>query len=92
MKILIPLLLLTACATEPAPIEFKSSYSKPRLEAQDAQLLKPCRPLTAILLVDNPTPAQVLEQHAKEVIYYNECADKQSKLSSFIRKIFDVQE
>lgn len=90
MRILILPLLLAACATEPAPIEFKESYSKPKLEAKDTYLLKPCTPLP--MLIENPSPNQVLEQHAKEVIYYNECSAKQAKLSSFIRKIFDVQE
>lgn len=83
-------LCVVACATEPAPLELRESYAKPKLDARDVELLKPCDTLPKI--VDNPTPLQVLQQHAKEVIYYSECSGKQEKLAKLIRKIFDVRE
>jgi hypothetical protein len=95
-------LILTGCETfnpvviSPAAIE-ESPVSGEKLEKAkqtvviDDYLLQPCGKLED-LLIDNPTPYNILMIHKSDVIRYKECSEKHDAVVDLLRKAFNLQQ
>jgi len=78
--------VLSACASTVETI--KPPAENDRKVHIDERLLEECTPVMDILR--NPQPSDVLEQHKKDVIAYNDCKNGKHELIVVIRKAFGL--
>lgn len=97
------LLMLTGCATHPVAVvgagttqtTASPASGKPMDQAKqkveiDPYLLEDCTQLQPMTL-DNPTPNQVLEQHALDVATMRACFKRHHSLIQIVKDAFNVK-
>jgi hypothetical protein len=102
--ILLLTLIVSGCATKPVAVlpsatdVMKTSpvsnqtLDKPKATVDiDKELLKPCENFSA-LPTKNPTPNQILDQHASDIVVHNACARRHSALIKIVKDAFNIRE
>lgn len=96
-------LALSACKSTPVAVlpQAEPTKTSPASNTQlekakeavdlDRELLKEC-PSFSKLLGDNPTPNQILDQHANDVLVHTTCRLRHSALIKIVKDAFNIQE